>query len=53
MTLTEILMSLASNPYFSAGAGLFGVGTLAAVGRSLGQISVAAVKRHYVTTLEA
>jgi len=34
MALTEMLTSLASNPYFSAGFGLFGVGTVAAVGRA-------------------
>ena len=52
MAVSEILVSLASNPYFSAGAGLFGVGSLAAVGRTLGQISLAALKRRYVTSLE-
>ena len=52
MAVSELLISLASNPYFSAGAGLFGVGSLAAVGRALGQVSVAAFKRHYVTRLE-
>ena len=52
MAVNELLVSLASNPYFSAGAGLFGVGSLAAVGRTLGQASVAAFKRHYVTRLE-
>ena len=31
---------------------MFGVGSLAALGRTLGQISVAAFKRHYVTRLE-
>ena len=52
MAVSEMLMSLATNPYFSAGAGLFGVGTLAAVGRTLGTISVSAFKKHYVTSLE-
>ena len=52
MALTEMLVSLASNPYFSAGAGLFGVGAVAAVGRTLGKISVAGLKKHCVTSLE-
>ena len=52
MALTELVTSLASNPYFSAGFGLFGVGSAAAVGRSLAKISVAAFRRHYITTLQ-
>ena len=52
MALTEIVMSLASNPYFSAGFGLFGVGSAAAAGRALTQVAVAAFKREYVTTLQ-
>jgi len=49
---TELLTSLASNPYFSAGFGLFGVGTLATAGRALGVLGVAALRRHWVTTVE-
>jgi len=44
--------SLASNPYFSAGFGLFGVGSAAAVGRNAAKVASAAFKRHFVTTLE-
>jgi len=49
---TEFLASLASNPYFSAGFGLFGVGTVATAGRALGVVGVAALRRHWVTTVE-
>ena len=52
MAVSEIVMPLASNPYFSAGFGLFGVGSAAAAGRALTQVAVAAFKREYVTTLQ-
>ena len=52
MALTEMFLSLASNPYFSAGFGLFGVGSAAAVGRAAAKVSVAAFKRNYITTLQ-
>ena len=52
MALAELVTSLASNPYFSAGFGLFGVGSAAAVGRSLVKISAAVFRRHYITTLQ-
>ena len=38
MAVTEMILSLASNPYFSAGAGLFGVGSVAAAGRILAKV---------------
>ena len=47
-----MLMSLASNPYFSAGFGLFGVGSVAAVGRAAAKLSAAAFRRSYITTLQ-
>ena len=52
MALTEMFLSLASNPYFSAGFGLFGVGSAAAMGRAVAKVSVAAFKRNYITTLQ-
>ena len=52
MAMTEMIMSLASNPYFSAGFGLFGVGTAAAVGRAVAKVSVSAFRRKYITTLQ-
>lgn len=38
MTVSEFLASLSTNPYFSAGAGLFGVGMAAAVARRASQV---------------
>ena len=52
MALSEMIMSLASNPYFSAGFGLFGVGSVAAVGRAAAKLSAAAFRRSYITTLQ-
>jgi len=52
MAVTEMILSLASNPYFSAGAGLFGVGSVAAAGRILAKISLSAFRRRYITTLQ-
>ena len=52
MALSEMFMSLASNPYFSAGFGLFGVGSAAAVGRAVAKVSVSAFRRKYITTLQ-
>jgi len=52
MALTELAASLASNPYFSAGFGLFGVGTVAALGRGVAQISIALGKRHMVSSVQ-
>ena len=44
MALTEMMLSLASNPYFSAGFGLFGVGSAAAVGRAMAKVSMASFR---------
>ena len=52
MALTEMLTSLASNPYFSAGFGLFGVGTVAAVGRAGALVAKEGFKRHMITTIQ-
>ena len=50
--VSELLASLAANPYFSAGFGLFGLGGLAAAGRIAGKVAVAAGKRRLLTTLQ-
>ena len=38
MPVTDAVASLSTNPYFSAGAGLFGVGVAAAVARRASQV---------------
>lgn len=52
MPLSELLSSLGSNPYFSAGAGLFGVGMAAAVARRGAQFGSVLFRRHCLITLE-
>ena len=51
MGIRDTIKSLAENPYFSAGFGLFGVGMLTAVGAKVGRTAVIFFRRHYVTTL--
>ena len=67
MAVAEIVTALAANPYFrylgdpapapsfpplSAGFGLFGVGSLAAVGRAGVVLGAAAFRRHWVTSMQ-
>lgn len=52
MTIVEYFASLAQNPYFGAGFGLFGIGASAAMLRKGMQTSVILFKRHYMITLE-
>ncbi|KAJ9582568.1 hypothetical protein L9F63_003126, partial [Diploptera punctata] len=52
MPLTEYLSSLADNPYFGAGFGLFGIGAGAAILRKGLQASLIFFRRHYMITLE-
>lgn len=52
MTLAEYISTLSDNPYFGAGAGLFGVGLLAAVGRKGLQGAAILFRRRYMITME-
>ncbi|KAK7103843.1 mitochondrial chaperone BCS1-like [Littorina saxatilis] len=52
MPLTEVIASLGTNPYFSAGAGLFGVGMAAAVLKRGTQFGTILFRRHCMITLE-
>lgn len=52
MTLPDMLAGLGDNPYFGAGAGLFGIGMLTAVARKGLQVGMVVFRRHYMMTLE-
>ncbi|XP_053670362.1 mitochondrial chaperone BCS1 [Anopheles nili] len=52
MTITEYIATLADNPYFGAGFGLFGVGASAAMLRKGMQGALILFRRHYMITLE-
>eukprot|EP01126_Amoeba_proteus_P009403 TRINITY_DN13556_c0_g1_i1.p1 TRINITY_DN13556_c0_g1~~TRINITY_DN13556_c0_g1_i1.p1 ORF type:complete len:476 (-),score=94.03 TRINITY_DN13556_c0_g1_i1:367-1719(-) len=52
MPVTSFIAALSSNPYFSAGFGLVGVGASAAIARQLLQHGVAALRRRYVVSIE-
>ncbi len=52
MGLSELVSSLADNPYFGAGFGLFGVGAVAAISKKGTQYSWILFRRHYMTTVE-
>lgn len=50
--MTEIIASLADNPYFGAGFGLIGVGTLLAGARKGLQFGDMLFRRHFLMSLE-
>jgi len=52
MGLVDYISSLADNPYFGAGFGLFGLGASAAVLRKGLQYGTIMFRRHYMMTLE-
>uniref|UniRef100_A0A0B6ZKI7 Mitochondrial chaperone BCS1 n=1 Tax=Arion vulgaris TaxID=1028688 RepID=A0A0B6ZKI7_9EUPU len=52
MTLTDYVSTLGDNPYFGAGAGLFGIGLLAAAGRRGLQGAAILFRRHCMITME-
>lgn len=52
MTITELVASLGSNPYFGAGFGLFGVGAGMAALRKLAQYGGILLRRNYLISLE-
>ena len=52
MPVGDIFVYLKDNPYFGAGFGLFGVGTLLAVARRGSQWGMVAFRRHFMITME-
>ncbi|XP_022647237.1 mitochondrial chaperone BCS1-like [Varroa jacobsoni] len=52
MTVQDLVTGLGDNPYFGAGAGLFGIGMLTAAARKGIQVGVVLFRRHYMMTLE-
>ena len=52
MGFQDYLTSLADNPYFGAGAGLFGVGVVTQAARKGSVILSSLLKRKYVLTME-
>ena len=52
MGFQDYLTSLGDNPYFGAGAGLFGVGVLTQAARKGGVILTTVLRRKYVLTME-
>ena len=52
MTISDILGSLGNNPYFGAGAGIFGLGVAATLARKGSQVGLVLFRRHFTMTLE-